>query len=65
MDDLFNIDELVKQLDRAVQRKAKSLGVTPYQLSILLAAYKQLHYQNHRRDRKGVTSVTETDQNPA
>lgn len=62
MDQLFSIAVLEQQLDYATKNKKVKVIITPYQLSVLISAWKN---QNYARNRQNVASVTETDQNPA
>lgn len=61
---MSDFERVFKMLDLAIQVGADEMTLKTSTVSSLVAAYKQLHYQNSRKDRH-VTSVTETDQNPA
>lgn len=62
MDNQFSIKYLEVQLEQATSHKRKTVTITPYQLSVLISTWKN---QNYARSRQNVSSVTETDQNPA
>lgn len=63
---MSNIDlkALGDKLSDAARKQEAGVHITRYELAILLAAYKQLDYQNNRRGTRDVVKVTETDQNP-
>lgn len=58
----FILADVEQKLEEALFYKSDQVKLELFELSALIAAYKQLNYQRKRRD---VAKVTETDQNPA